>query len=60
MSKYDFEGRCLECGKSVNLLIKRLSSKTNCIKLTADECSDHPGKSHVLWPQRSDIKEQNN
>jgi len=56
MSKFDFEGRCEECGERVNILIDRLS--TNSMKLTADECLDHPGKTEILWLQRDDINEQ--
>lgn len=55
MSRFDFEGRCYECNEKVNIMIERLSS--NSMKLTADECLDHPGKSHILWPQRDDIVE---
>ncbi len=51
--KWDFEGKCSECNERVNILINRTSS--NSMTLKADGCLDHPGKSHILWPQRDDI-----
>ena len=57
MRKYDFEGRCQVCGKRLNLILKRLPER-GC-QLNVVECTEHPGKSHILWPQRDDIKEEN-
>ena len=56
MSRFNFEGRCSECNEKVNIMVERLSS--NSMKLTADECLDHPGESHILWPQRYDTGER--
>lgn len=57
MSKqeWDFEGRCSECGKKVNILINRISPDSMVLKADACECLGHEGKSHILWPQRDDI-----
>ncbi len=51
--EYDFEGRCEECGKNLNLTLKRISK--NSVKLESVECSKHKGKTMILWPQRDDI-----
>lgn len=56
--EYDFEGRCEECGSGLNLILTRISS--NSVQLTSTECSEHKGKTMILWPQRDDIEECNN
>ena len=51
--EYDFEGRCGFCGKSLNLELERVSSRS--VILTAQFCDKHPKESMILWPQRDDI-----
>jgi hypothetical protein len=51
---YDFEGRCEVCCKELNINLRRLSDRG--LHLTPVECTEHPGKSHILWPQRDDIE----
>lgn len=50
---WSFEGRCEVCSKSLSLKLKRISNRG--IQINAFECAEHPGKSHILWPQRDDI-----
>jgi len=52
---WDFEGRCLKCGKSLKLMIY-VSSRSLILLRLADLCEDHPQDGAVLWPAfRDDI-----
>ncbi len=53
--KYDFEGRCEECGRGLDLILTRIPS--NSLRLEPAECPEHKDKAMILWPQRDDIKE---
>ncbi len=53
--EWDFEGRCEECGKNLNLILTRISS--NSVQLESAECPKHKGKTMILWPQRDDVVE---
>ena len=52
----DFKGRCEVCGKWLDIILKRFTDRV--VELKAVECPEHPGKSHILWPQRDDIIEE--
>ena len=51
--KYDFEGKCEECGKELDLVLTRISS--NSLQLESVECPEHKNKAMILWPLRDDI-----
>jgi hypothetical protein len=53
MTKDDIEGRCEECGKRLPLTLKVIHQRE--ISLSVFECSEHPGSTMILWPQRDDI-----
>ena len=53
---YDFEGRCSQCAKPLNLYLRRLSDLE--LTLRTEECPNHPGSAVILWPQRDDIIEE--
>ena len=55
---YDFEGRCEECGRPLDLMLECLSSRK--VSLEAVRCPDHPDGAMVLWPQRDDIIDSRN
>jgi len=54
---WDFEGRCSECAKPLNMIVRRLSHRK--ISLEAVLCEDHPDGAMILWPQRDDIIDEN-
>lgn len=51
---WDFEGRCVQCSKNLNLVLTVI--KTDEVKLNVQKCSEHPEDSLILWPtDRDDI-----
>jgi len=51
---WDFEGRCVECHKNLNLVLTVIN--TDEIKINVQKCSEHPKDSLILWPaDRDDI-----
>jgi len=46
---WDFEGRCSECGKPLDMYLTVFPPKT--VLLEAAECPHHPGNAMILWPQ---------
>ena len=51
--EWDFEGRCVECHKPLDIFITVESQYKVILEIAP--CETHPNESYILWPQRKDI-----
>ena len=48
--EWDFEARCIECGKQLDMVLT-VSSQYLVLLRINKVCEEHPKKSVILWPQ---------